>query len=272
VRTEFTTALIDRTEKDLVTWLFDDPFIMIGALRYVIDAAVGFHTKGWTFETWLHLDRKELGLNPDRKPGDIDILLVPVLGADRFAERAIAIEVKKAVISRSKRGKSPNSFGLEQCMGLLRDGFPIVSALHLMFVENSEREKMYWVPLHETGVHKIGESTQIGHVIHDPASLDVRARNVGRLEKMFGDDEISYNLLAYTVDKTGLLVESKSESSGRTAKVNSNRKASIVAKLKKLAISPDLRIVFHYSGFEVRWRDHFLEPSPRDQKEEAVNR
>lgn len=253
-----------RRESELTAWLFDEVLVTMGALDFVLGASLGHYLRGWTIEVWLNLERKYLQLDPREKPGDFDLLLVPVVGGDRIAERAIAIEVKRSAVPKNNRGKSPNSFGTEQAFGLLRDGFPFCAILHLIFVERSNRDRFLEVPLHETGVRQIGDDGQIGTMKIDPDFIETQFRSVGKLEKEIGQNSIGYNVQTYDLDESGLHVVGRSVSSARPPILNVNRDRTLLENIRALSVPPELRLVFHYGGIDIRWRDRFLEPSPRD--------
>lgn len=80
--------------------------------------------------------RKDLGLPyPDRKPGDIDILIVPYSKDEIHFDRSSVYEVKVVRPTRSNPKKRPNSFGTEQINGYIKDGFPFVSTIHICMTE-----------------------------------------------------------------------------------------------------------------------------------------
>ncbi|MRM82618.1 hypothetical protein [Riemerella anatipestifer] len=79
--------------------------------------------------------RQELGFDKKDKPGDFDILLIPYSEEEIFYNRTCAIEVKVVRPRRNNPRKSPNSYGITQIEGLIKDGFPLVGLIHFCMPE-----------------------------------------------------------------------------------------------------------------------------------------
>lgn len=75
--------------------------------------------------------RKDLGFNSNEKPGDFDVLIIPYTDKKVFFERTAAYEVKIVRPTKKNPKKASNSLGVTQLKGLIRDGFPLVSLLHI---------------------------------------------------------------------------------------------------------------------------------------------
>lgn len=87
--------------------------------------------------------RQELKLTKNKKPGDIDILIIPFNEQKIFFERSVACEVKVLRPTRIKPSKNANSLGITQLKGIISDGFPFASLLHVSITEPLlEEEKM----------------------------------------------------------------------------------------------------------------------------------
>lgn len=96
---------------------------------------VGFNLK---FETL----RQKLGFAKGEKPGDFDILLIPYSESNVYFDRTCAIEVKVVRPRRNNPKKAPNSYGITQTEGLVKDGFPLVGLIHICMTEPlKEKEK-----------------------------------------------------------------------------------------------------------------------------------
>jgi len=93
------------------------------------------------FYLFFEILRKDLGFLPDKKPGDIDVLIVPFSEDKIYFDRTCAFEVKVVRPRRSKPRKSPNSFGISQVTGLIEDGFPLVGLIHLCMPEPLKEEE-----------------------------------------------------------------------------------------------------------------------------------
>ncbi len=94
------------------------------------------------FYIGINILRQDIGFEAGKKPGDFDILIIPFNDSRTFFERTCAIEVKVARPTRDKITKPPNSNGIEQVEGLIRDGFPLVGLIHICMPEPlKEKEK-----------------------------------------------------------------------------------------------------------------------------------
>src|SRR6267142_6435588 len=62
----------------------------------------------------LGLSRTDLGLDPYRKPGDIDVLVVPVRGSELLTDRTIALETKIVRPTIGKPSRNVSTFGVTQ--------------------------------------------------------------------------------------------------------------------------------------------------------------
>jgi len=71
------------------------------------------------------------------RPGDIDLLIVPYVGAELVLDRILAVEVKIVRASFVRQGHSPNDFGFSQAAGLKQLGFPHVAVVHLIVSDSS---------------------------------------------------------------------------------------------------------------------------------------
>ena len=129
------STIFQMPEQKLLRFIFGDVSTYLNAFAFMEQAALGLRHSQWTIECFLSVPRSDLGLDAGRKPGDIDVLLIPTFDTDRFAERAMAVEVKRFVVPRSNRSRGPNEFGTGQTSGLVRDGFPLVGLLHIALVE-----------------------------------------------------------------------------------------------------------------------------------------
>ena len=79
--------------------------------------------------------RQNLGFKKGDKPGDFDIIIIPFSNEKIFFERTIAIEIKIVRPTRLNPKKSPTSLGITQLNGLINDGFPFISLIHICMTE-----------------------------------------------------------------------------------------------------------------------------------------
>lgn len=87
--------------------------------------------------------RSELGFEKTKKPGDFDIIIIPYKEDKIFFERTIVCEVKIVRPTRKKPSRNANSLGISQIKGLIEDGFPLISLIHVIMTEPLlEEEKL----------------------------------------------------------------------------------------------------------------------------------
>lgn len=104
-----------------------------GALHYPLDLNERPYKGYYILE---RASRKALGLpNPDIKPGDIDVLIIPYSKDEIYFDRSSVYEIKVVRPTRANPKKRPNSFGTEQIHGYINDGFPFVSTIHVCMTE-----------------------------------------------------------------------------------------------------------------------------------------
>jgi len=89
------------------------------------------------------ITREELGLSSGTKPGDFDVLIIPFSDNRIYFDRTVASEIKLVRPTRKNPSKNANSLGITQLKGLIADGFPLVSLVHITMPEPLEdHEKM----------------------------------------------------------------------------------------------------------------------------------
>jgi len=86
--------------------------------------------------------RKELEFDPNSKPGDFDILVIPYSETGVHIERTAAIEVKVVRPTRAKPERNANSLGVTQLKGMIEDGFPFAGLIHVCIPEALPKEEM----------------------------------------------------------------------------------------------------------------------------------
>ncbi len=101
-------------------------YIPVGSDEFV--KYEGFYIK---YETL----REKLGFDKNERPGDFDILLIPYSNEKIYFERTCALEIKIVRPNRRNPKKAPNSYGIKQIEGLIRDGFPLVGLIHICMTE-----------------------------------------------------------------------------------------------------------------------------------------
>jgi len=175
--------------------------------RRALAGAIGF-ALGHSFEAgiWLAtaIDRSELGLPPDRRPGDIDLLALPEDAGALHIGRAIAIEVKVVRPTFERPARNANSLGVTQALGLLADGFPFVGLLHISVPGPLPPEHHLTIP-HLSGQFgpdlKPIETGQTS--TFDPFPLYSAERQLGRLDSLGLPAAVAYGSIAYSLSSDG---------------------------------------------------------------------
>lgn len=114
----------DRGKTDLRTFLSG---------IYYPDPKTYFDYKGF-FVTKTIL-RNELKLEEGKKPGDIDVLIIPFSKDEIHFEKTSAYEIKIVRPTRKNPARNANSLGATQVLGLAEDGFPFVGLIHVSITE-----------------------------------------------------------------------------------------------------------------------------------------
>lgn len=79
--------------------------------------------------------RNELKLEAGKKPGDIDVLIIPFSKDKIYFEKTSVYEIKIIRPTRKNPGRNANSLGVTQVQGLVEDGFPLVGLIHVSITE-----------------------------------------------------------------------------------------------------------------------------------------
>ena len=150
----------------------------------------------------IEIKREKLGLAAGQRPGDIDLLVVPLQGDRPSAKKAIAIEVKIVRPTLRKPGKNADTTGSDQARGLLHDGFPYVCLLHLCAPEPLPKALHWSLPYveHEPGVGLVETGRRL---LIDPFPLMSAPRQEGRLRALGLPAEIGYTAIGLPLTKDG---------------------------------------------------------------------
>lgn len=85
--------------------------------------------------------RNELKLEQGKKPGDIDVMIIPFSKDEIHFEKTSVYEVKIVRPTRKNPGRNANSLGATQVLGLVEDGFPFVGLIHVSITEPLPEEE-----------------------------------------------------------------------------------------------------------------------------------
>jgi hypothetical protein len=189
-------------EKELIKFLKD-----IGALKYYINFMLQgaypsprFDDRSDISKIAFEIQRSELSLDSDLKPGDIDILIIPEYKGKLEFDKTMAIEVKIIRPTLNKPGKSPSSFGSQQVKGLARDGFPYCGLLHIVTAANLPINMQGKIPIMSYDLDENDEFIATGETLStDYFGLESSIRNEGRIKKFELDNFVGYSSQSATV-------------------------------------------------------------------------
>ncbi|WP_131667097.1 hypothetical protein [Chryseobacterium taiwanense] len=120
----------DRKNKDLRTFL--------SGIFYP-DQKAYFEYEG--FYVTKTILREELQLEKGKKPGDIDVMIIPFTKTKIYFERTSVYEIKIVRPTRKNPSRNANSLGVTQVLGLIDDGFPVVGLIHVSITEPLREEE-----------------------------------------------------------------------------------------------------------------------------------
>lgn len=199
---------------------------------------------------FLSVPRAELGLDPERKPGDVDLLVVPFDHSQYHFERSIAIEVKVVRPTIKKPSRNVNSMGLKQVSGLLRDGFPFVGLLHVALPEATPEEHCWDLPLIANTLGPNGELVETGErVAIDPFPIITAQRQEGRIATMGLPVEVGFCSIGLNLSTDGEGFSGGTVGFDKPGKLNPQISHELLKAIEKYLDN-------HRGSFsEVRWFD-----------------
>lgn len=116
-----------------------------------------------------------------KRPGDIDILIIPYTKDNLVFSETMAIEAKVLRSAYTNQNKPPNQFGFSQADGLWNIGFPYVAVAHFIVSDRSPPHKWRKMLL---GIVGEGETIKdMKEVYVDDLPLILMERTLGRLIK-----------------------------------------------------------------------------------------
>lgn len=180
-----------------------DKQVLSNALHFVLETAFPYPENcfGQDVLVGLNVRREMLNLLPGRKPGDIDLLIVPFKNG-LLLDRTIAVEVKIVRPTIQKPSRNVNSMGLHQTLGLLDDGFPFVGLLHVVVPEPLPVQWHWRVPLKSLEADEHGQPKDTGEfILFDPFPRISVQRHEGRLRALPLPSEVAYKSIAFTLSQ-----------------------------------------------------------------------
>lgn len=121
-------------------------------------------------------------VHPDlKRPGDIDILVIPYTQNSLVFSETMAIEAKVVRSAYTNQNKSPNQFGFSQAKGLWDIGFPYVAVAHFIVSDRSPTHQ--WRKILQGTMGENDTLKEIKEVYFDDLPLILMERTLGRLTK-----------------------------------------------------------------------------------------
>lgn len=185
--------------------------------------------------------REELGLEKGRKPGDIDIIIIPFNNKQIYFEHSSVYEVKVLKPTRVKPYRNANSLGATQIKGLVDDGFPIICLIHVCMTEplkEAEKAIINFFPLIDIEVEEWEAKNFLDETFYvkmDYFSMwssenQLKRLQAQRLENFIGIN--SFGLDFWDDGKISICTHDVSYTNLATAKKSPNTKRSTIQKLK----------------------------------------
>lgn len=202
--------LICASEFDIVHRIFTEETNFHWFLDFMLAPVLGEwwdrRDKRWSFTIICFVERTALGLEPGEQPGDVDVLIVPQRNGRWYPTKTMAIEVKILRLNLSNRNKHPRPSGAQQAKGLVRDGFPYVGLLHLIFTEPSPLEE--WKPLmHARIIDDFGHVEILGEFPTDTIGTISAQRQFGRLKQKIDGSCIGANSISLSTNEEGVRIK-----------------------------------------------------------------
>ncbi|WP_169392568.1 MULTISPECIES: hypothetical protein [Psychrobacter] len=116
-----------------------------------------------------------------KRPGDVDVLIIPYTKDSLVFSETMAIEAKVLRSAYTNQNKSPNQFGFSQAEGLWNIGFPYVAVAHFIVSDLSPTHQ--WRKILQGTVGKNDTINNLKEVYFDDLPLILMARTLGRLSK-----------------------------------------------------------------------------------------
>lgn len=189
-------SLIDIPEAQLIGWLLHEVRTLYEFFNFVVEPALGPPPRrGWDYFFLAGLPREIFGLERGRQPGDIDVLIVPVLDNVPAVDLCCAIEVKRLALRGPNWSKNTDRYGVTQAHGLLNDDFPFVGILHLVVANlgpsGNHKDVEQW-----RVVDDYGRAERIGPTTVDMTASMAAERQLARLARQPIRPEVGLNCVA----------------------------------------------------------------------------
>lgn len=125
-------------ESQVISFIIENTQCHFGNLDFFYDVTNVPRTADFKFDRFYiakEILRQDMTLELGKKPGDIDILIIPAFKDTLFYEYSSAFELKVVRPTKKNFRKNSNSLGTTQTLGLIEDGFPLVGLVQVCMNE-----------------------------------------------------------------------------------------------------------------------------------------
>lgn len=184
------------------------------------------------------LPREELGLSPGRQPGDVDLLVVPLVAGQLVLDRLIAVEAKIVRPTFERPHRNSNSLGGSQVLGLIGDGFLFVGLLHVSIPGSLPSDLHLTVPHLTSNFGPDRQPIPSGQFYtFDPFALYSAKRQEGRLQAIGLSEIVAYSSIAFTLSQDGERIAGNTIGNNRRGRANPNVSSKLMARVGELVMS-----------------------------------
>ncbi len=241
-----------RSEGEILKRIVSNRTTLANCVGFSLNAAFPYPEHQFANDVLISVNvpRAQLGLAPELKPGDIDLLIIPFNESRYYFDRAIAIEVKVLRPTIAKPSRNVNSMGFNQTTGLLQDGFPFIGLLHIAIPEATPAEFCWDVPMIDNTLGPNGELVETGkRVAMDPFPIITAQRQEGRINALDLPEEAGFNSIGLNLSLDGENFSGGTVGFEKTGRPNPLLSQEIMEAIEKYLNN-------HRGSFsEVRWFD-----------------
>ncbi|MFM0035106.1 hypothetical protein [Paraburkholderia strydomiana] len=190
-----------KSEREVLRRIVSDVQHLANTIHFALDSAFPYpeHAFGQDVLVGMNVERELVGLSPGKKPGDVDLLVIPVREVPLFTH-AIAIEAKIVRPTIANPSRNANSMGREQALGLLNDGFPFVALVHISLPEPLPSEQYLRIPVMSNELDENGDFQHTGgYALVNPFPLASARRQEGRLKSLALPKEIAFKSVGFSL-------------------------------------------------------------------------
>ncbi|WP_198083775.1 hypothetical protein [Variovorax sp. E3] len=218
------------SETDVLFRLRDSKSTFANLIHFAVEGAFpdSEHALSHDLLVAINVPRRQLGLSAHGKPGDVDLLIVPMADGP-MCERAIAIEAKIVRPTLENPSRNANSMGASQVVGLLNDGFPLVGLAHITIPTPLPPEMHWSIPWWSGALGPDRKPQKTGKTFaFDPFPLLSAERQQGRVLALALPPEVGYKVMGITLSKDRQRFAGNTMGEGRRASFNPLASAKLI--------------------------------------------